>query len=220
MDNDKETKEAKEAKENKIREAEAAYATQNKYGIGADKKQGEWTVEDYFRIPDDIRVEIIDGVIYDMAAPTKAHQTIAGEIFWQLRNCRKEHGMPCVPMIAPVDVQLGEDGKTVVQPDVLIVCDGSFDLVLEVISDSSRHKDTVIKLRKYRESGCREYWIVDPKSRKVMVFEFEKADLPKEYTFDDKIPVGISEGLCEVDFSTMEGLLEDGRRSCGPLWTE
>ena len=135
-------------------------------------------------------------------------------------------------MIAPVDVQLDKNNKTVVQPDVLIVCPdpniedmdgrvcGPPAFVLEVLSDSTRRKDTVIKLRKYKDAGCREYWIVDPKNNRVSVFDFVKADLPKEYGFDAVIPVGISDGLCEVDFSGMEDLLEDGRKAFGPMWTE
>ena len=217
---------------NLIREAEVAYRVAQDRGSGTIKQQGEWTVEDYMSFPDDIRVELIDGVIYDMTAPTKAHQTIAGEVYWQLVNCRREHDMECFPMIAPVDVQLDKNYKTIVQPDVLIVCPdpniedmdgrvcGPPAFILEVLSDSTRRKDTVIKLRKYKDAGCREYWIVDPKNKRVSVFDFEKADLPKEYGFDAVIPVGISDGLCEVDFSGIEDLLEDGRKAFGPMWTE
>lgn len=215
-----------------IREAEVAYRVAQDRGSGDIKQQGDWTVEDYMSFPDDIRVELIDGVIYDMTAPTKAHQIIAGEVYRQLANCRLEHDMECFPFIAPVDVQPDKNDKTVVQPDVLIVCPdpniegmdgrvcGPPAFVLEVLSDSTRRKDTVIKLRKYKDAGCREYWIVDPNNKRVSVFDFEKADLPKEYGFDAVIPVGISDGLCEVDFSGMEDLLEDGRKAFGPMWTE
>ncbi len=222
----------KKREPDRVCEAEAVYSADTGQDVYSLKKQGEWTVEDYLALPDDIRVELIDGVIYDMTAPTKAHQLIAGEVYRQLANCRLEHDMECFPFIAPVDVQLDKNDKTVVQPDVLIVCPdpdvedrdgrvyGPPAFVLEVLSDSTRRKDTVIKLRKYRNAGCREYWIVDPKNKRVSVFDFEKADLPTEFGFDDVIPVGISDGLCEVDFSGMEGLLEDGRRAFGPMWTE
>ncbi len=87
------------------------------------KKQGEFTLEDYYRIPDDIRVELIDGVIYDMAAPTSLHQLICLEIASALREYIRKNRGNCIPLASPVDVQLDCDEKTMLQPDVLIVCD-------------------------------------------------------------------------------------------------
>lgn len=92
------------------------------YGI---KKQGEYTVEDYCALPDEKRMELIDGVLYDMAAPTGIHQIVGGEIYAVLReHIRKKRGR-CLPLYSPIDVQLDCDDKTVVQPDVLVLCDTS-----------------------------------------------------------------------------------------------
>lgn len=110
-----------------------------------------------------------------------------------------------------MDVQLDCDDKTIVQPDVLLVCDrnklkngrvfGVPDLVVEVLSPSTRKKDILIKYGKYLNAGVKEYWIVDPAKKRICVYEFEKDDFPVMYTFDDKVPVGIFEGECEVDFA-------------------
>ncbi|MBO4360992.1 MAG: Uma2 family endonuclease [Eubacteriaceae bacterium] len=196
-----------------VREAEAA---RDLYKLEPDV--GKYTIDDYYAIPDDRRVELIDGEIYDMGAPTLVHQLIAGEIYRQLSNCAEEHGMECIPMIAPVDVQLDKDDKTMVQPDVLIICDtgmirnqvvyGAPEFVLEVISPSTRKKDNIVKLNKYCGAGCREYWLVDPANRKVLVYDFGSDLWAYNYTFDDVVPVAISDGKCSIDFTKVSRRIE------------
>ena len=116
----------------------------------------------------------------------------------------------CVPFIAPTDVQLDRDNKTMVQPDALVVCDrdkitrerivGAPDLVVELLSESNWYHDMVLKRRKYQNAGVREYWVVVPDKLTVLVYDFENHPDPVEYTFSDKIPVGIWGGKCEVNF--------------------
>jgi len=192
-------------------ESEAEY----NYGTSALAKGylEEKTVDDYMNLPEGTRVELIDGVFYDMAAPTTIHQSIAFEIGTELRQFIKSNKGSCVPFVAPTDVQLDCDDKTMVQPDVMVICDrnkiskarivGAPDLVIEVLSDSHWYNDMVIKCKKYKMAGVREYWIVIPSNHRVVVYNFERPskDLePSEYTFTDKIPVGIWNGKCVVDF--------------------
>lgn len=174
------------------------------------KKQGEYTLDDYYQIPDDIRVELIDGVIYNMTAPTSPHQLIAGLIHSKLLTHVMNKKGRCLPIISPIDVQLDCDDRTMVQPDVIIVCDrdkvinrcvyGAPDFIIEVLSKSSAKRDSVIKLNKYLKAGVREYWIIDPKRRKVIVYNFQKNCEPVIYGFDARIPVSIWEDGFEIDF--------------------
>lgn len=174
------------------------------------KKQGKYTLEDYYQIPDEQRVELIDGVIYDMSAPTLVHQLIAGLIYAKLLAYISGRKGKCLPIISPIDVQLDCDDKTMVQPDLIIVCDrdrlinrcvyGSPDFIIEILSPSTRKKDMVTKLNKYMNAGVREYWMVDPDKRNVIVYDFEHDNYPSMYGFDAKIPVGIWDGDCEIDF--------------------
>ncbi|MDO4869478.1 MAG: Uma2 family endonuclease [Bacillota bacterium] len=187
-------------------------------GARVAEKQGEYTIEDYMKLPDDVRVELIDGVIYDMAAPLVVHQLVVSEIVVQLRNCMEEHEEDCIPLPSPVDVQLDKDNKTMVQPDVLILCDkqkivdgrvfGAPEFVLEVLSKSTRSKDQVLKLQKYMSAGCREYWIVDIDNHRVMVYDFEGDSWPAIYPFAGKVPVGLSEGKCSIDFDKINKQLQ------------
>lgn len=174
------------------------------------KKQGEYTLEDYYKIPDDIRVELIDGVIYDMSAPTSAHQLIAGILHAKLYNHVMQKKGPCLPMISPLDVQLDCDDKTMIQPDVIIVCDrskvinhciyGAPDFVVEILSPSTKHRDCIIKLNKYKNAGVREYWLIDPLKLNVIVYNFEHDNYPITYDFNSTIPVGVWDDECVIDF--------------------
>lgn len=188
------------------------------YGHRQDSRAGRYgnadhTLEDYYALPSDMRVELISGVFYDMAAPSVNHQLILGELAVQFRKCQREHADACRVLFASCDVQLFQDERTMVQPDLMVVCDpgklrekvlwGAPDLTLEVMSPASRSHDSLLKLNQYREAGVREYWLVDPEYQKVFVYEFDGnggKDSFRIYTFEDKIPVGISGGICEIDF--------------------
>ncbi len=200
----------------RVRETQAAYNAFAEYEPEKDEKgrpiknQGDYTLVDYLNWPEDERVELINGCIYNMAAPSYVHQEIAGRIYREIGSYIDSKGGDCNPGIAPLDVQLDRDEKTMVQPDVIINCKkedrtpiriiGAPDFVLEVLSDSSRSKDMIIKTEKYMSAGCREYWIVDPANETVIVYDFENDRYPLNYTFDDKVPVNIYDGDLEIDF--------------------
>ncbi len=177
----------------------------------AAKCQGEYTLEDYIALPEDQRVELIDGVFFEMEAPTSIHQAIVTRVLQSFMNhIDNRHGL-CLALAAPVAVQLDCDDKTVVEPDVLVVCDrdkfrrgrvyGAPDLVAEVLSPSTSGKDRRLKLAKYRRAGVREYWLIDPDRKRMWVYEFGKSDSPVIYTFEDTVPVGIFGGECKVNFA-------------------
>ena len=114
-------------------------------------------------------------------------------------------------MIPAEDVLLYCDEKTMVEPDVVVVCDrdkiidrciyGAPDFIIEVLAKSTRKKDSVIKLNKYLNAGVREYWMIDPEKKKVIVYDFEHDEYPVVYGFDAKVPVGIWDGAMEIDFA-------------------
>ena len=184
---------------------------------GLPKKQGDYTLEDYLALPDERRAELIDGVIYDMSAPTGYHQLITGELYSMLRSRISEKGGDCRPFVSPIDVQLDCDDRTIVQPDVLILCDkskytparivGAPDFVAEILSKSTRSKDMYTKLYKYRNAGVREYWMIDPDKKRIIVWQFEKDDYGI-YGFRDSIPVGIYDGEIVIDFSVIDDYID------------
>lgn len=192
-----------------VRESVPTYNAQ-KCAYSESDYSGSYTIDDYFALPDDKRVELIDGVFYDMASPSFYHQFVGGYLYSVLLQHVMKNNGPCYPFMAPCDVQLDRDNKTIVQPDVLILCDknkkyknrvyGAPDFVCEVLSPSTRRKDMTLKYSKYSKAGVREYWIIDPQSEKIVVYDFEHDALPTIYAITDKVPVKIWNGECVVDF--------------------
>ncbi len=172
---------------------------------------GEYTIEDYYKLPEDQRFELIDGYLYVMLAPTVLHQLIAGEIHRQIANFIYEKNGKCLPLISPIDVQLDRDNKTMVQPDVAILCDkdklmnrviyGAPDFVLEVISPSTSRKDYTKKLAKYESAGVKEYWILDPYKEKLLIYDFDGENLPMICGFDTPQGINIYNGELQIYFT-------------------
>jgi Uma2 family endonuclease len=144
--------------------------------------QGEWTYKDYLRLPDDgRRYEVIRGALYVAPAPLIAHQLTVSQLTRLLGNFVVEHDLGMF-LTATVDVLLPRDIASPVQPDLLFIRkerqprgrEGSFegvpDLVIEVLSPSTRGVDETVKLAAYRDAGVPEYWMVDPQKRTVLVF--------------------------------------------------
>jgi len=178
-------------------------------------------LEDYYALPDDVRVEMIDGVFFYMDAPTSIHQIISFQVAHMFENFIEENEGDCVPYVAPCDVQLDCDDKTMVEPDMFVLCDrkknktrciyGAPEFVLEVLSKSTSRKDRTLKHFKYANAGVREYWIVDPFKEQVIVYLFESGQNEEDYdeeihiyTFNDKIPVEIYKGKLEIDFNRIK----------------
>ena len=161
-------------------------------------------------------------MFYDMSAPAVIHQKILGELHILFRECADAHEGQCEVYLAPCDVRLDMDNKTMVQPDLLIICksydinakrfEGAPDLVLEILSPSTRSKDMFLKLYKYHNAGVREYWIVDPEHETVLVYDFQSDTFyPEKYDFDSVIPIHISDGQCSIDFSRVNRALKKVR---------
>ena len=106
-----------------------------------------------------------------------------------------------------------------VQPDVAILCKkdkiqgwgvyGSPDFVLEVLSPSTRKKDCIKKLQKYEHAGVREYWILDPYLKKLLVYFFESEACPIIYGFEQPVPVNIYGGKLEIQLSHISEWIDD-----------
>ena len=169
--------------------------------------QRPYTYADYASWEDDPRCELIDGEIVVMEAPSVAHQRVIRELFVQLAVYLK--GKQCEAFFAPFDVCLfgkGDEDTTVVQPDILIICNdskldtkrcnGAPDMVIEVLSPSTSKHDKHRKLSKYMNAGVREYWIVDPieKSVSVNIFDSEPIFIGY-YQADETVPVYVLDGF-------------------------
>ena len=177
-------------------------------------KEEYYTYADYLKWDDDVRRELINGVPYAMAAPSRIHQEILLELSYQLRGFLK--GKLCKVFPAPFDVRLnakGDGDDTVVQPDISVICDrnklddkgcnGAPDLIIEILSESNARYDKLTKFNKYLEAGVREYWIVEPINRIVNVHTLSISSYTtKIYDDNGIINVGILDG-CQIDLRTV-----------------
>jgi Uma2 family endonuclease len=171
------------------------------------------------------RVELIKGKVMAMSpAPNRYHQKVSGNLYGKLFNSFDNH--PCDLYSAPFDVRLLDKKKsttdkevyTVVQPDLCVICDksklddrgafGAPDLVVEILSPGNSKKEMGIKFELYEEAGVKEYWIVEPNQKMVIVYQLVKGRYQnhKPLIEDEKI---ISPLFPELDFKVKEIFKEE-----------
>ena len=158
------------------------------------------TIDDIYALPDGVRAELIDGVIYDMATPTISHQRLLVDFSADIINYIRSHKGECEAFVAPFAVFLFNDEYNYVEPDIAVICDkdklddkgchGAPDFIIEIVSPSSINMDYMIKLFKYRSAGVKEYWIADPMKKVIRTYLFDREET-QEYSFSEEIPVGI-----------------------------
>ena len=154
-------------------------------------KEQIYTVDDIYNLPEGTRAELIDGQIYYMAPPSRIHQEIAGTLYRKIANYIESKEGSCKVYIAPFAVFLNENDTNYVEPDISVI-----------VSPGSRRMDYSIKLFKYRSTGVREYWIVDPAKNRIMIWNFE-TDNTDDFTFSDQVKAGIYSDLV-IDFSQIQ----------------
>lgn len=147
-----------------------------------------YTYGDYRQWQGDERFELIDGEAVLMSpAPRIRHQRVLGTLYRQIADFLDVS--PCEVLLAPVDVRLPKAGEpddevtTVVQPDLVVVCDstriddlgvrGAPDLVVEILSPATTGRDEILKRDLYERSGVREYWLIDPETWTLRIYRLE-----------------------------------------------
>lgn len=173
-----------------------------------------YTEEDYDHLPETIHAELIGGQFYSMSAPSRIHQKILSFLHVEIANYIRSKGGPCEVYPAPFAVKLfNDDNRTIVEPDLSVICDpnkltdrgcsGSPDWIIEIVSPSTSSHDYIRKLNLYADAEVKEYWIVDPLSRKIFVYHLEQTAFKADsYTFQDKINVNIYDDLW-IDFKVL-----------------
>ena len=172
-------------------------------------RQERFTFADCLTWDENERIEIIDGKTFMMAPPLRVHQGILMAISRQIADFLD--GKQCKVYPAPFGVRLfeqdgdrPEDVDTMVEPDITVVCDpdkldkygckGAPDMVIEILSPSTRRHDLLVKYQLYQRAGVKEYWIVDPGRKTVQVFKLDDGFYGAgEIYMAGAVPVGLWE---------------------------
>ena len=130
-----------------------------------------YTIADIEALPEGERAELIDGELFRMDAPLRIHQKLLAKIFYKIMSYIEKNNGKCEVYPAPFAVCIKKDDYNYVEPDISVICDrdkldrkgcqGAPDWVIEILSPSSVKMDCERKVKLYRETGVREYWIVD-----------------------------------------------------------
>ncbi|MBO0937283.1 Uma2 family endonuclease [Fibrella sp. HMF5335] len=145
----------------------------------------QYSYADYLTWQFQERLELIKGYIFPMSAPARRHQQMLLNLTLSVGNYLRDS--PCKVYFAPFDVRLprrptadNQKIATVLQPDLCVICDasklddkgcnGSPDLVVEILSPGNTRKEMKQKFDAYQEAGVREYWIFQPDDRNVFQY--------------------------------------------------
>jgi Uma2 family endonuclease len=182
-----------------------------------------YTYKDYLKFTKESdKIELINGEFIKCVAPSRIHQHISIEVSSEIRNYIKSKKGECKVYTAPFDVRLIKDTEddrnsiNVIQPDITIICDknklddkgckGTPDFIAEIVSPSSKRYDYVKKLNIYQDYGVKEYWIINPIDKTILVYllNFDENDFfyerPILYSGNVKVKINVLED-CKIDFS-------------------
>ena len=174
------------------------------------------TLEQYEALPEERRAEVFDGILYDMASPSQIHQSVSMQLSTVINNYILRRKGSWSIFSAPFDVKLSDKPLTIVQPDIMVICDknkldgkrcnGAPDFIIEIVSPGNPADDYIRKLYYYKNYEVREYWIVDPRRKTITVNYFEGNIVSVQYPFNSIIKVNIFDDLL-ISFSEIADLL-------------
>jgi Uma2 family endonuclease len=178
--------------------------------MSVSRSKVRYNYRDYCLLPEDKRYELMDGELYMAPAPGTRHQILLRNLELLLWSYVRDNRLGQV-FFAPYDVILSDED--VVQPDLLFVarereeiitergCEGPPDLVVEILSPSTRDRDQQLKRKLYANYGVREYWLVDPDAGSIEILELGT---------DPTVPLGTFTGGASIVSRLIPGLSISG----------
>lgn len=148
------------------------------------------TIEDYRKLPEGARFELIEGNLVEEPAPEYGHQHVSMNLASDMHQFVKKNNLGEI-LAAPIDVYLDEENAY--QPDILFISKanlslirkkgiyGAPDLVIEILSPSNAYNDFATKLHIYEKHRVKEYFIVDPDTKEVIGYSLIKKKFKEEY---------------------------------------
>ena len=195
-------------------------ALDSRIKLDVGKSSGGSTVYDIFELPEYVRAELYNGELVMMAQPLMVHSRLVSKLHTKFDLFIHMNGGSC-EVFENTALMIEDDERNYFVPDLMVVCGDNYtkwgvintaDLIIEVVSDSSKTHDYKDKLSKYLEMGVREYWILDP-IKKVVVTYYEGEDyMPCIYPLNnvaEDIPVKIYEGKLAISVTELAEIIEN-----------
>lgn len=175
------------------------------YGTSV-KKEGEYTVEDYFSYEGNELIELIYGKYYRRNYPSLQHQRIVSRLSFRFQSYIDQKRGKCEVFVSGTGVVFSEKDAVVLQPDMVVVCNediydekwgiaGPPELVIEVVSPSNRNHDLYTKLQLYLKYGVEYYLIIDPEKERVIFYDFKEGENPFICGFENSFKIPLFEEL-------------------------
>jgi Uma2 family endonuclease len=158
--------------------------------------QGRWTREQYLALDTNQLVEFVEGRLEFLPVPTFFHQDIVAHIYHLLYDLVRRQNLGRV-YFAPLRVRTLPE--RIREPDISVILGPRrtdpraqpvprIDLAVEVVSPTGEQRDYQVKRAEYAAAGFREYWIVDPQERHIVVLALEGEQYVEVGTFRDDEP--------------------------------
>ncbi|WP_051197862.1 Uma2 family endonuclease [Butyrivibrio sp. MB2005] len=181
------------------------------------------TVIDYYALPGEIRTELIDGDFYEVPRRGTLHQDIASYLHIVIGRYIFEQGLDLKLYEGSVSVMVACDDYNMVEPDLMIVSDksmiggleiyGAPDFIAEIVSDGTRKRDLISKVKLYKDSGVKEYWVIDPAAGNLYKYIFmEGKDEPEVFDLECSVTVSIFDNRLSVDLSGIRDIIDEHNR--------
>lgn len=178
------------------------------------------------------RYELYDGKIHALSPPLRSHNLVhlrlAGKMagMFSPREWEVYARFNLFPYykrgIQPKDIQ------SILQPDLMVTCNptqiddygvyGAPNLIVEILSRSTRSKDLGEKFSIYQQIGVPEYWVIDPNNETVTVYTLKNGRYHRGgrtmYTADEMLPVSLVPGK-EIDLSEIFPWHQKGNNNQG-----
>jgi Uma2 family endonuclease len=155
----------------------------------------------WWKLPEDRPAEVINGKLYLLSQPTLYHSRVSMRILFELMRYVDTHDGGEI-FHADLGVFL-KAATNVVAPDIVFICHenplildrkgvfGAPDLLIEVLSPSTKRKDRTIKKQLYEETGVREFWLVDPDSKETWGYLHENGHYDEPLTMNGELHIRI-----------------------------
>ena len=186
------------------------------------------TLEKYEALPEEKRIEVFEGIIYDMASPSQIHQSLSMQLSTAINSYILRKKGSCSVFSAPFDVKLFDKPLTIVQPDIMIICDknkldgkrcnGAPDFIIEIVSPGNPADDYIRKLYYYKNAGVREYWIVVNIFDDLWINFSDISDLLNIYPEAKEGIICLIRNNNLVDFMPCQNFSSTANSSPGPLF--